>query len=476
MVSLELFAAWHAVQVPQMLEGVAMGSEALLDRREFVSAAALASAGLASAAGFGFATACAATQASETSAAGGPNAKQTFDDNIYTRMLGVRPHLPAHDHVSKLGGGQMASDVLTAMIAANEYYVDLEELNDAAGKRAAELLGAEAAMITCGGFSALVLGAAACLSGTDKAKIEALPQPTWPRVECLIQTCQRFGYDRAYRDAGATIVEAKTHSDFVGRLGERTAMISGLAIAERQGVFATPFDVHRAPPPDPDCIKAEDLIAIGHKADVPVLMDMASDLPPWDNARRFLDAGADLVVLSGGKCIGGPQATGILFGKRPLIDAARLNAYPNENLGRGMKVGREEIIGLLVALERFVKMDHAAQAERWNAMAHRIVAELQGVPGLKATYTTDTVGLGDAALQWDERDIPLTGKDLTEQLAAGSPRVRLDGRAGQDNGTTVWHALARTRLLRDGEELLVARRVREVFLAAGRSGGTNPRA
>ncbi len=231
----------------------------------------------------------------------------------------------------------------------------------------------------------------------------------------------------------------------------------------------------RAPPPDPDFIKAEDLVAIGHKANVPVLMDMASDLPPWDNARRFLDAGADLIVLSGGKCIGGPQATGILFGKRPLIEAARLNAYPNENLGRGMKVGREEIIGLLVALERFVKLDHVAQAERWNTMAHRIIAGLQGVPGLKATYTTDTVGLGDAALQWDEHDVPLTGKDLTEQLAAGSPRVRLDGRAAQDKGTTVWHALARTRLLRDGEELLVARRVREVFLAAGRSGATSPR-
>ncbi len=126
-----------------------MGSETLLDRREFVSAAALASAGLASAAGFGVATACAATPA-----AAGPNTKQTLDDNIYTRMLGVRPHLPAHDHVSKLGGGQMAPDVFAAMIAANEYYVDLDELNDAAGKRAAELLGAEAAMITCGGFSA----------------------------------------------------------------------------------------------------------------------------------------------------------------------------------------------------------------------------------------------------------------------------------------------------------------------------------
>jgi hypothetical protein len=108
-------------------------------------------------------------------------------------------------------------------------------------------------------------------------------------------------------------------------------------------------------------------------------------------------------------------------------------------------------------------------------MAHRVVAALQGVPGLTATYTLDTVGLGDAALEWDESAISLTGKTLTEQLAAGSPRVRLEVIMGQDKGTTRWHALARTRLLRDGEELLVARRVREVFLAAGRSGGAGTR-
>jgi L-seryl-tRNA(Ser) seleniumtransferase len=363
----------------------------------------------------------------------------------------------------------MAPGVMEAMTEANDYFVDLEELNDAAGKKAAELLGAEAAMITCGGFSALMLGAAACLTGTDREKVEALPNPTWPKVECLIQHSQRFGYDRAYRAAGMTIVEAKTRSEFVSRLGDRTAMISGLAIAERQGVFAPPFDVRHAPPPDPDNIKPEDLIAIGHEAHVPVLMDMASDLPPWNNARRFLDAGADLVVLSGGKCIGGPQATGILFGRRPLIEAARQNAYPNENLGRGMKVGKEEVIGLIVALERFVKLDHIAEGERWNAMSRRMVAELQGIPGLDASYTLDTVGMGNAVLQWNEHDIPLTGDVLRQQLAAGSPRVRLEVLMGKDKGTTAWHAMARARMLRDGEELLVARRVREVFLAAGKN-------
>src|SRR5207237_2884688 len=140
----------------------------------------------------------------------------------------------------------------------------------------------------------------ACLTGSDEKKIEALPHPDWPRRECLIQTAQKFGYDRAYRAAGATVVYAETRDDLRAKLGESTAMIAGLAIAERQGVFAPPFNARRAPPPNPNLVKPEDLIALGKGAGVPVIIDMASDLPPWNNLKRFLDAGADLVVVSGG--------------------------------------------------------------------------------------------------------------------------------------------------------------------------------
>ena len=275
----------------------------------------------------------------------------------------------------------MPPEVMTAMTEANEFFVDMVELNDAAGKRAAELLGAEAAMVTCGGFSGLILGAAACLTGTDREKAEALPHPTWAKHECLIQTAQKFSYDRAYRAAGASVVYATTRDELVSAINEKTAMIAGLSNVERQGVFAPPIDARRAPPPSPELIKPEDLIAIGKKAGVPVLIDMASDMPPWDNLQRFLKAGADLVVLSGGKTIGGPQATGLLLGRRDLIDAARLNASPNDNIGRGMKVGKEEIVGLIVALERFVKQDHLAETERWAARARRVADGLQGIPG-----------------------------------------------------------------------------------------------
>jgi L-seryl-tRNA(Ser) seleniumtransferase len=366
----------------------------------------------------------------------------------------------------------MAPQVLEAMAEANNYFVDMYELNIAAGQKAAELLGAEAALITCGGFSGLILGMAACLTGKDPKKIEALPAPTWPRSECLIQTAQKFDYDRAYRSAGATIVYADKRSDLLASLSkERTAMIALLSIAERQRIFAPPFEAKRAPPPDPDLVPHEELIAIGKKAGVPVLVDMASDLPPWDNLRRFLDAGADLVVLSGGKCIGGPQASGILLGRKELIEAAHMNASPNDNIGRGMKVGKEEVIGLIVALERWVKSDHRAEEARWDARARRIVAELQGVPGLTAVFAPNTAGYADADLTWDETVIPLNKDKLRQQLAAGAPRVQVEVIITEDKGTTTWHATARTRVLRDGEEVLVARRLKEVFVAAGSAAG-----
>lgn len=432
-------------------------------RREFIGAAATTSASLAA---LGVVP---DVEAHQTPAQSRP-APGSLEDNVYTRLLGVRPHLGAHEHISRLGGGRMPPEVVQAMAEANEYMVDIHELQDAAGKRAATLLGAEAAMVTAGGFSGLILGAAACLTGTDQTRIEALPHPTWLRRECLIQTAQKFSYDRAYRAAGATIVYADTMADLVTRAGEQTAMIAGLSIAERQGVFAPPFNADRAPPPKPELVKPEQLIELGKKAGVPVLIDMASDLPPWNNLERFLKAGADLVVLSGGKSIGGPQSSGLLLGRPDLIDAARLNATPYDNIGRGMKVGKEEVIGLIAALERYVKQDHLAAMERWNARARRIADGLQGIPGLTARYALNTAGFGDADLTWDEGVIPLNRDTLQQQLRKGTPRVELEVIMTNDRGTPMWHATARTRVLRDGEELLVAKRLREVFSGAKKAG------
>ncbi len=202
----------------------------------------------------------------------------------------------------------------------------------------------------------------------------------------------------------------------------------------------------------------EEFIEIGKRAGVPVLVDMASDLPPAANLTRFVEAGADLVVISGGKGIRGPQSTGILAGRRDLIEAATLHATPNGNIGRGMKVGKEEIIGFIAALERFVAIDHDAAREGWNAKAQWIADQLQGIPGLHARYAINTVGYADVEVTWDQDVIPMTPGEVHQRLKSGEPRLAYDGNT------------VRTRCLRDGEEVLVAQRLREFFTEDARRG------
>ena len=376
-----------------------------------------------------------------------------LEDNVYTRVLGVRPHIGAHEHISRLSGSRMPDEVMEALVEANGFFVDVEELSEAAGRKVADLLGAEAALVTAGGFSSMILAAAGCLTGTDPAKIDALPHPDWPKRECLIQKAHRFSYDRAYRAAGMTIVEALDRTEFLEKLGENTAMIPVLAAVEEQRQFGPPVPRKRALPPEAHVLMPEELIAIGKRAKVPVLVDMASDLPPASNLTRWIRAGADLVVVSGGKGLRGPQSTGILAGRRDLIEAAALNAAPHTGIGRGMKVGKEEIVALVVALERYLKLDHEKEIAGWNDKARRLASQLQGIRGLTAEYAVNTKGYADVDLSWDESVIALTHDELRRRLLAGSPRITYDG-------TTV-----RVRQLDDAELTLVAQRLRQVFEA-----------
>ncbi len=365
--------------------------------------------------------------------------KQALDDNIYTRMLGLKPHLPAMDHITYLGGSRMPSEVMQAMLEANEQFVDMHELTRAAGARLAEVLGADAALVTSGSFSAMILGAAACLTGNDQAKIDALPHPTWSKRECLTQTSGRFGYDRAYRAAGMTMVNVETREQFANAINSNTAMISGLARLDDQTED------------DPKAMKVHELLEFGRRAGVPVIVDAASELPPTNTLTRWLDAGADLVVISGGKGIQGPQSTGILAGRRDLIEAATLHAAPNANLGRGMKVGKEEIMGFLVALDRYVGLDHDRVYAEWRRKAEYIANELQGIPGLMADVPQDDRGKPRVNLTWDENAVPLSAVEVREGLKNGDPRIAMTGQAIQ------------TRCMNDGEEILVAQRTREFF-------------
>jgi uncharacterized pyridoxal phosphate-dependent enzyme len=365
------------------------------------------------------------------------------DDNIYTRLLGVQPLLSVRGHTTIIGGSRMPPEVLRAMAEANDYFIDLFELNAAAGRRVAEVMKAEAALVTAGSFSAMILGAAACLTGTDRARIDALPHPTWPKRECLTQKAHRFEYDRAYRTAGMTMVDAETREQLVAAISEKTAMLVVLA------------SVERSENRKPGVLLPKDFIEIGKKAGVPVLIDAASELPPASIMTRYTAMGADLVVISGGKGLEGPQSTGILAGRKDLIEAAALNHAPNTAIGRGMKVGKEEIVGLVTALNRYVRLDHDSVHETWNRRARYIADQLAGIAGLKADYRINAYGFGEVRIGWDRQKIPLTGKEAAARLKTGRPRIVY---YDDDDGGTL-----QTRTMADGEEIIAARRLRQFF-------------
>ena len=371
-----------------------------------------------------------------------------YQDSIYNRLLGVRPLLSCRGHTTIYGGSLMPEEVLRAMAEANDQFVDMYELNAAAGRRIAEVMKTEAGLVTAGSFSAMLLGAAACLTGTDREKIEALPHPTWAKRECLIPRGHRVVYDRAYRAAGMTIVQVDNKDQLRNAISEKTAMIAGLGSVDRS--------------PRPDVITLEELVAVGKKAGVPVLIDAASELPPVLSLTRYTTMGADLTVISGGKGLLGPQSTGILAGRKDLIEAAALNHSPNANIGRGMKVGKEEIVGLIVALNRYAQLDHEAVFESWNKKARYMADQLKDVPGVNAEYRVNAAGFGEMRLTWDRKIIPLTGQEAFRKLMSGEPRVLY---YEDDEGGTF-----QTRCMKDGDEILAARRLRQFFTEESRRG------
>lgn len=398
-------------------------------------------------------TALAAAPAAAHAAPTAKSARPYGADSIYTRMFGIRPLLCARGHTTAFGGSLMPAEVMRAMVEANDYFVDLHELNQAAGRHIAKAMQAEAAIVTAGAFSAMLLGAAACLTGTDPQKVDALPHPDWPKRECLIQKAHREAYDRAYRSAGMVLREFETREQLTAAIGPNTAMIAALASTEKAALT------------DLRIMRPEEFVELGRKHGVPVLIDAAAEIPPAETLTRFTSMGFDLVAISGGKGLLGPQATGILAGRKELIEAAALNHSPNTGVGRGMKVGKEEIVGLVAAIDLYLAHDRDVVHETWNKRVRFLVSELQGIPGLRAEHREAANGHDhgflEAVLAWDPKAIPLTAKSLTEKLRTGEPRMVFYPEYGGEHSVVL-----QTRSMKDGEEILAARRLREVFGAS----------
>jgi L-seryl-tRNA(Ser) seleniumtransferase len=366
---------------------------------------------------------------------------------MYER-LGVRPIINARGTHTRLGGSLMAPEVLEAMRAAAGAYVVLDELQDRASEVIVRATGAEAGMVTGGAAAGLLAATAACITGDDPARIEQLPDTRGMANEALMHRAHRNGYDHSVRAAGALIVEAgyghrTIAHQFERAINERTALV----------VYVVSPWVSRG------ALSLATTCEIAHRHDVPVLVDAAATLPPAGNLTRFIGDGADLVVFSGGKGLGGPQSSGILAGRADLIRAARLNSSPYHSVGRTGKAAKEDIVGLIVALERYLRRDHAADHARWLSQAEYMRERLSDLPGVTAACRYD--GREHITPRVELVFGPESGIDAHElvlALEAGDPRVFLfepDGPSALPNSVVI-----NTQTMQDGEEEIVAEVVR----------------
>ena len=298
-------------------------------------------------------------------------------DGIYS-SLGVKRVISASGSTTAYGGSKTRTEILDAMNKASNMMVSLDDLNRAASRIIADATGAEAGFVASGAAGGLVLQAAAVIAGSDPAKMDRLPDSSGMKNEIIIHKSHRFPYDQCYTSVGAKFVEVGDGRrcqpwQLEAAFTENTAAVAYLF---------SPFITRRA-------IPFPEVCEIAHRHGVPVIVDAASMLPPRANLRRFSAEGADMVIYSGGKGVRGPQGTGILCGREDLIDAAFANAAPHQFIGRGMKVAKEEIVGLLRAIQIFVDEDEDAEMARYRGMTQQVVDALSEVPGLRVSLEHD---------------------------------------------------------------------------------------
>jgi L-seryl-tRNA(Ser) seleniumtransferase len=385
--------------------------------------------------------------------------------NIYTR-IGVRPLINARGTWTYLSGSLELPEVREAKQLAAMHFVDMFELQRAVGKRLAELSGAESGLITSGAAGAMAAATAACIAGADPKKIWQLPDTTGLRDE-VIMFGGRIAFDSAIRLAGGKLVVVRTHEELSAAFNEKTAMVYTTTLGER----------------------LEKALAISKKAGVPLLLDDAAGIPPIENLSLYAKMGIDLYTFSGGKGLAGPQCSGLLLGRKDLVEAALANCSPWEGaVCRAMKVGKEEIMGALAAVEAWTKKDLDVLNKEWGRRVAVIAKMVETVHGVTTETRIPEGGnrYPTLTVQWDEDALGFTVADCVIQLRDGEPRIEVlssdnpsmvtavhagDGKGPSAEATTK-PARRRDRLrivpstLQPGEERVVGKRLREVLATA----------
>lgn len=365
--------------------------------------------------------------------------------------LGVRPIINALSTYTRLGGSIMPPEVTAAMAEASRHFVNLEDLQRAVGQEIAKLTHNEAAYVSSGAAAGLVIATAAIITRGDSAAVYQLPDLTGLKNEVICHKSHRNGYDHAVRSVGVKLVEigSANHTaswEMEAAINENTALAFWTQ-AQMSGYGDMPI---------------ETFIEIAHAHNVPVLVDAAAQLPPAENLWRFTEMGADLVVFSGGKDLHGPQSSGLVLGRKELIEACYVNGPPNHSIARPMKVGKEEMLGLLAAVKWYVGLDHVARGERFERWVAEWCEALNQVPGVTA-FRSFPNGAGQsvprAFVELDVDKVGMTGDEIVEKLLAGDPAVAV----APNDRTSIY---LNPYTLNPGEERIVLEQLLGVLKAA----------
>jgi L-seryl-tRNA(Ser) seleniumtransferase len=367
-----------------------------------------------------------------------PKSKDIFKE------LGVRTFINAAGTYTFMTGSLMQNEVVEAIRESSTAFCLLDELQDKVGERIAVITHAESAVVTSGCFSAMTLGLAGVLTGLDPKKAEMLPhlEGTGMKSEVIMQKGHFVGYAQALSNTGCKIIQVETREELEKAINEKTALLWFLHVQSDKGV-----------------INHEEWVSLGQKHRIPTMIDIAADVPPVSNLWKFNDMGFDLVCISGGKAMKGPQSAGLLMGKKDLIAAARLSMAPRgSTIGRGMKVNKEEIVGMYVALDNYVKMDHNRIWKEWEQRIAVIEQAVKTIPGIKTEVRVPPLGNVTPTLRitWDPAKIKMTTEEFREKLRAGNPSIEVMGTGDHAVNITTW-------VMKAGEEKIVAKRVGEVF-------------
>ena len=379
-----------------------------------------------------------------------PARQGTDTDNLFTQ-IGVRPILNARGTFTIISGSRSLPQVKQAMFEASHYYVHLDELMDAVGKELGQLTGAEWGIATTGCEAAIAVATVACIAGTDPEKSQALPYIKG-RDQVIIPKHSRNPYDFGVRMTGVELVEVDSAEELRSKLSARTAMIYILS----------------SPAAETGPLSIPSICAIAKEKNVPVFVDAAAEEPLVPNIH--IQHGATLVGYSGGKCMRGPQSSGMLIGQKDLCRAAFFQAAPHHNYGRAYKCSKEEVMGLLAAVRQWYKRDHTAEQQMWLSWLKNIEARVKDLPSVTTEYLQPE-DLSNKAprlrIHWDAAQLKITGTELVARLDAGTPRILVDGGMGVRPNNMASAITIMPYMMDPGEDSIVADAIYEGLTKPG---------